>query len=170
MSRHKEDPVKRYWAKVHVKGPDECWPWTGSTNGKGYGCFKWDDVQSNAHRFAWILQNGPIPLGLHVLHDCDNPACQNPRHLFLGTNLDNIADKMAKGRHRGARGEHSATAKLTAAEVHGIRYEWANLKTPQKVLAKRYGVHEGHISMIVTGRTWKHLLPERRMAQAGGGA
>jgi len=161
-----KDPVKRYWPKVQVKGPNECWPWIAARDLKGYGCFNWNGKNNHAHRFAWILQYGQIPVGLHCLHRCDNPACQNFRHLFLGTNDDNIADKMKKGRHRGARGEHSGSAKLRAEQVMSIRWEWEYEHTPQAILAKKYGVHEGHISMIVTGKTWKHLLPE---SQVGAG-
>lgn len=154
------DPVKRYWPKVQVNKPNECWPWIASTNQKGYGCFKWEGHQSNAQRFAWILKHGTIPDGLHVLHSCDNPSCQNPKHLFLGNNDKNIQDKMNKGRHRGPRGERSATAKLVAAQVIEIRRLWFEEHIPQRILAKQFGVHEGHISMIVIGRTWKHLLPQ----------
>lgn len=66
----------------------------------GYG--KIYDAESNrqilAHRAAWQLENGPIPADLHVLHRCDTPLCCNVSHLFLGTNDDNIADKVQKGR------------------------------------------------------------------------
>lgn len=164
MAPPRIDPVTRYWKKVQVKGPDECWPWTGSKNQKGYGCFKWDDVQSNAHRFAWILRNGPIPLGLHCLHTCDTPGCQNPNHLFLGTNLDNIADKMRKHRHRGAWGERSGSAKLTADEVLQIR---ARRGDPHQKLADEFGVHKKQIQSIIYRVTWKHL-PDR-LTQSGAG-
>jgi len=72
--------------------------WIGYRTNKGYGQFKYriDGVRrtARAHRAAWEHANGPIPDGLHVLHTCDNPACVNIEHLYLGTNDDNIADKM----------------------------------------------------------------------------
>lgn len=52
------------------------------------------------HQVAWILTNGPIPPGMGVLHRCDNQPCCNPSHLFIGTQADNVADMVAKGRHR----------------------------------------------------------------------
>lgn len=151
-----EKHLQHYWDRVVKCGPGECWPWTGAKNWKGYGFFRWDGKNQNAHRVAWILANGPIPDGIHCLHKCDNRECQNPAHLFLGTNLDNIADKMAKGRHRGARGERSGSAKLTSEHVYQI-LDRAAAGEKYASIAKDFGVYEGHISMIVTRRTWKHL-------------
>lgn len=93
----------RWWAKVDVRGPDECWPWRGAYGGKSgrYGLLRLPGREggtTTAHRVGWTLLNGPIPEGLHVLHRCDNPPCCNPRHWFLGTNQDNVDDKVAKGR------------------------------------------------------------------------
>lgn len=151
-----ETRIKKYWNRVDKRGPKECWPWKASLNTKGYGSIRWFKKGVNAHRVAWYLANGEIPDGLHCLHKCDNRACQNPSHLFLGTNLDNIADKVSKGRHRGARGERSSTAKLTAERVYQILDRAAGGEK-YSTIAKDFGVHEGHISMIVTRRTWKHL-------------
>ena len=75
-----------------------CREWTGGKNDRGYGTIYFKGKVCRTHRVAWELANGPILNGLHVLHHCDNPLCCNPDHLFLGTNLDNIADKTAKGR------------------------------------------------------------------------
>lgn len=88
--------VCAFWAKVDRRGPDECWEWTTGRERYGYG----HSVLGTASRVAWELTNGPIPDGQRVLHSCDNPPCCNPRHLFLGTQLDNVRDMMAKGRHR----------------------------------------------------------------------
>lgn len=78
-----------------------CWLWTGSRNSGGYGVMKRLGKQVSAHRISWQLARGTIPPDLHVLHRCDNPACVRPEHLFLGTNQDNIADRIAKQRPGG---------------------------------------------------------------------
>lgn len=65
-------------------------------------------TRAYAHRVAWELTYGPIPNGLRVLHTCDNPRCVNPGHLMLGTQSDNIADSMRKGR-------------FTAHHITGVR-------------------------------------------------
>lgn len=94
--------AERFWEKVDRRSPDECWPWLGRARTSfGYGAFAIGRDRANrAHRIAWELTNGPVPVGLSALHRCDNPPCCNPAHLFLGTQADNIADMVAKGRHR----------------------------------------------------------------------
>lgn len=90
----------RYWAKVDVRGDDECWPWTAGKDWDGYGRIKAGSHRTAlAHQVGWMLEHGTnIPAGLHVLHRCDNTGCQNPRHLFLGTYDDNNQDRVRKGR------------------------------------------------------------------------
>lgn len=112
-------------------------------------------------REAWEIYEGPIPPGMHVLHRCDNGpgGCVRREHLFLGTHAENMADKVAKGRHaRGSAvslpGERHGRAKLSEADVCAILA--ARGKVPNKDLASHYGVCRATISHIFTGRNWRH--------------
>lgn len=97
MKRTIQPPDRRFWSKVNIS--TSCWNWIGCLNNKGYGEFRvWKTWSEYAHRFSWALHFGPIPNGLKVLHRCDNPRCVRPDHLFLGTQADNVADMLAKGR------------------------------------------------------------------------
>jgi hypothetical protein len=99
--------MKRFWDKVDVKGPDDCWEWQGAlTTHWRNGRIMVDKKRYLAHRFSWILHNGDIPEGLLVCHHCDNPPCVNPKHLFLGTTTDNMRDMSLKGRSSGQKKTH----------------------------------------------------------------
>ena len=93
----------RFWKKVDKRGPDECWFWTGAIERTGlpYGFIGVPKGMEQAHRVSYRLNNGPIPPGMCVCHECDQPLCVNPEHLWLGTRKDNNDDKMKKGRHVG---------------------------------------------------------------------
>ena len=94
-----------FWQKVDLSNTRGCWPYMGFRKWDGYG---WVQRYVNgkpknmtAHRYAWILTNGPVPDGMHLLHTCDNPPCCNPAHLRLGTHDENMAEMAAKGRSNG---------------------------------------------------------------------
>lgn len=87
---------KTFWN--HVKKTDSCWEWLGPKDRDGYGRYNMKPSRYGAHRLAYEWIKGPIPPNMVVCHSCDNPSCVNPDHLWIGTQLDNIADMDAKGR------------------------------------------------------------------------
>lgn len=91
-----ERMVERFWERVQKD--DGCWEWTGATSAAGYGVFGKNTKLWFAHRFSYELSNGPIPDGMFVCHQCDNPRCVRPDHLFLGSHKDNMKDMCLKGR------------------------------------------------------------------------
>lgn len=128
-----------------------CWVWTAALGNKGYGHFWNGSKPVPAHRMSWELYEGEIQAGLHVLHRCDNHLCVNPNHLFLGTNLDNVFDKVQKGRH--PVGEKGAKAKLTSDQVLAIRRD----NRSQRRIAEDYGVSHTVIGHIKNRVIWRHL-------------
>lgn len=96
--QYDDNTISRFWSKVKIGDPDECWEWQCS-KAKGYGKFKVDKRSLGAHRISYELTYGEIGSpALYVCHSCDNPSCVNPAHLWLGTNKDNIIDALEKGR------------------------------------------------------------------------
>lgn len=144
----------RFWDKVEVLEPDDCWEWQAGKN-RGYGHFRLRGRNLYAHRVAWEITAGPIPDGLDVCHHCDNPACVNFAHLFLGDAAANMADRDAKG--RGARGERMGSSKLTEAEVKKIRRTWRSAQKTYQELAEEYGLHHTAVRDIVLGLSWSHI-------------
>lgn len=137
-----------------VQKTDGCWIWTGHRNKTGYGQIGYNGKVYYAHRLMWEWQYGEIPEGYYVCHHCDNRACVNPDHLFLGTPLDNQRDSLHKGRNY--RGERHYMTNLSAADVMAIRYLWAG-RIPGKDIATMFGVLPSAVSNILTRRNWKHL-------------
>ena len=138
---------------LYVDKTGNCWLWTGACERTGYGAFRFEGRQLKAHRYAWELENGPIPKGMIVCHHCDVRACVRPSHLFLGTTLDNIRDKQAKGRQ--PYGVDIRSSKLTPPQVLEIRLLFPS--TTLSELSRQYGVSVPSIKAAVTGKTWKHV-------------
>lgn len=126
-----------------------CWDWTGCFAVSGYGRMMFNYQNYRAHRLSYILHNGEIPDEMIICHKCDNKKCVNPEHLFIGTILDNVKDRVQKGRT--ARNEKSGNMKLTNKQVKQIRKRKMSLS----MMAKKYNVAESTIVRIVTNVTRK---------------
>ena len=148
-----DDPValpERLTRHVRVNAANGCWEWMAYCTG-GYGRVSIAGRLWLAHRAAYEAVKGSCT-GQHVLHRCDNPACINPSHLFLGDPASNAADRDTKKRQ--ARGERCGRAKLTTELVRAIRKS----QESAPALAKRYGVGRETVRLVRTGETWRHLL------------
>lgn len=178
----KQSDIARFSALVNAAG--ECYEWTGGVTNKGYGKLKINGKTMLAHRVSWIIENGPIPNNLWVLHRCDNPLCTRAEHLFLGTAADNSADMVSKGRQsrglkhslskrgteargdsngarlhpeRLARGAANPATKLTKEQVLEIR----RLRSAENISASKvgviFGVAKSTILRIEKRHIWAHL-------------
>lgn len=145
--------MDRFMDKVSPEPNSGCWLWTASSSAQGYGHFQVNGRLCRAHRVSWELHNGKIPDGMWVLHKCDNPGCVNPDHLFLGTNVDNVADMVAKGRRAKTEGATHWNAKLSERQIRQIR----SASGLHKEIAAAFGVSRQHISHIKSGGKWSHL-------------
>ena len=142
-----------------TKQPNGCWEWTRGKRGSGYGAVEVVPGRGSiaANRASWILTHGSIPDGMQVLHTCDNRPCVNPDHLFLGTNYDNVQDKVSKGRQWKPIGRKNHAAKLTEADVREIRRLYKTGKYGSDDLAKMFGVSKSSANKAATGFTWGHV-------------
>ncbi len=153
MTKYSERDVGRFLEKVR-KTPD-CWEWTASDNGHGYGQFYLNGTPVGAHRAAYEFFIGSIPDGLMVLHSCDNPACVNPAHLFAGTAADNSHDMVTK--KRGNTGEwNRGGGKLKESDIPEIRRR-RHAGERLAEIAADYGVSDSMISMIASRRKWAYV-------------
>ena len=153
MGRPKLSFDARFWEKTVPEPNSGCLLWDGGADVDGYGITSALGHSMRTHRVAWIIQRGPIPDGMQVLHRCDVPPCVNVNHLFLGTNEDNRLDQLCKG--RSCSGERNGRAKLTSNSVREIRF--LSLSVPGPILARRYGVTHRLIYLIRDRKAWKHL-------------
>lgn len=158
MFYKKVDTAKRFWEKVDSSaGEDACWPWKACVGKDGYGRFHSNDIIHSAHRFALAISTQRvIPSDMVVCHRCDNKLCCNPRHLFVGTQRDNIYDMLGKGRWVPPplkRGEQNGNSKLSRGQVNNIR-QMSQSGVEGKKLAEMFGVSATTISKIVRYKSW----------------
>jgi hypothetical protein len=146
---------QRFESKVY-NAIDGCHYWTGCLNKLGYGEFYFNRLVCKAHRAAFRIYKGDIPDGLQVLHSCDNRACVNPDHLFLGTAKDNMIDMTKKGRHCLVKGSLNGRAKLTEVDVFLIR-EAIQDGCSREVIMKHFHIDRSTVNNIVRRKLWKHI-------------
>lgn len=137
----------------YVQQTDKCWNWTKNTLPRGYGLFFLAGKNILAHRFSFLYHFGCLPNELHVCHECDNPKCVNPTHLFLGTDKDNLQDMARKGVRKG---EKHAITKLTNENVFHIK-ELLRDGISYDEIAKIYNTSRGIVYNIKIGLTWTHI-------------
>ena len=139
----------------YVNVADSCWIWTGGINRRGYGKFSLFPIKSiSAHRASYILFNGEIPEGKCVCHQCDNPRCVKPAHLWIGTTQENTQDMINKG--RSLHGENHLKAKITKEDVLKIR-ELGSKGMAQWKIGEMFNLTAGHVNNIIKKRAWQHV-------------
>ena len=147
-------PEERFWHYVNKNAKGGCWEWTGGCTRQGYGRYT---IHHNlrtvgAHKYSWELHKGEVPDKLLVLHKCNNRKCVNPRHLYVGTQKQNMKDRSEHGNL--VIGENHWKSKLTWEDVDKIREMYASGKFSQSVLGKMFNTPQTNISNIVLWRNW----------------
>lgn len=146
MSRKPRSIIDRFMDKVSPEPNSGCWLWIGAANPAGYGNMKlgpkkWD----KAHRISYRIHRGE-PNGV-VCHRCDVPSCVNPDHLWLGTQADNLADCIRKGRGNRSSGERHFRVRITDKQVAEIRAD----QRISRVIAAEYGISIRSVRSYKTG-------------------
>ena len=146
---------ERFFAKLQ-KCENGCIEFIGGKIRNGYGQYYIDNnAPILAHRYAWILQFGNIPDGMCVCHKCDNPACCNVNHLFLGTHKENMQDAAQKGKTRGH--QKHRRHRVIAEDIPVIEELYYHKGLSFNAIAKIYKVHHKTISKIIRGITWSQI-------------
>lgn len=152
--------IARFWSKVKIGSPDQCWEWISGKSKDGYGQFsigrKAENRNVRAHRVSWIIKNGNIPGDFFICHKCDNASCVNPSHLFLGTPKDNMVDMSKKGRTGISLGENHGISVLKDFEIIEIRNRIQNGESDASI-SRLYKVSPTNIRKIRIGKTWSWL-------------
>jgi hypothetical protein len=145
--------IDRFMEKVMPDPNSGCWLWAGAACWGGYGSIGVKGKTMKAHRFSYENFVGQIPVGMDLMHKCDNTFCVNPSHLKPGTTKENIEDMWSKGRGRPSKGERNGNSKLTAFGVSYIK-EMKSAGFSSSQIAEKFGVDNTTIRRIFTGKSW----------------
>ena len=143
------------WLAKYIDFSGDCWEWRGHRWEQGYGCVWQNRKRIKVHRAVFEMVFGSIPKSVMVLHQCDNPPCARPSHLFRGDALSNVLDCIRKGRR--ANGERHPKAKLTEEQVEKIIRLNRSAGLRPWSIAKLFPVRPYAIEMIIKGESWKHV-------------
>lgn len=154
----KKTQIERFEEKYIPEALTGCFLWIGAIHSNwGYGSFRYNGKTIKAHRASYQIYKGEITNNLQVLHKCDNPACVNPNHLFLGTNVDNRNDMNKKNRANPPSGSNHWNAKITKDQVIKMRELFYAGEEITK-LSIIYSLNKKHIQDICKRRSWRHVL------------
>lgn len=148
---NRKSRIERFRERYEVDEATGCWNWTGRKNAGGYGVVVWKPFNL-IHRYSYATFNGEIPAGMDVLHRCDNPACVNPEHLWLGNDHDNANDRREKG--RGVCRERVHPGKSVTVETAQKIHEEAHSGFTCVQLAQKYSISATYVSEIRLKKTW----------------
>lgn len=157
---NRNNVIERLFAKREVIPKTSCWEWTGSRDGGGYGSITIQRRRYRVHRVAASIWLGlDLQSNLLACHHCDNPACFNPSHLFLGTHADNSADMVAKGRAASHIWHPNHHHKLTPWQVQEIRLAFANPghEMSRAKLARLYGISRETLYKVARGDSYSYV-------------
>lgn len=149
--------IGRFEEKFEEGEEGECWEWLAGSVSSGHGAFKIEGTQHGAHRVAYTLYCGESPGDQWVLHECGNPSCVNPGHLYLGGAEDNAADAARLGEYDPAAGEDHGNSVLARDDVVEIRGLCESTSRTQESIGEEFGIDHTTVSAIHRGERWGHV-------------